>query len=258
MKIYIHTDLEGISGVDSVEMVDRVNPRYRQSTERLMADVNAAVDGAFAAGATFVTVLDSHDYGGNFIISLLDSRADVDLRENKKWWGKLDETYSGTFIVGAHAMAGTQNGFLDHTQSPESWFNYWINGRKMGEMAQWATVSGHFKVPLLMVSGDDAACVEARQFFNPIECAVVKRGLGRNAAELIEPAQAVEKIRSAAYKALSLVGKSKPFKPILPMEVRLQLSRSDYCDDIANQQGVERLDARTVRKVTNSYLDLLF
>jgi D-amino peptidase len=258
MKIYIHTDLEGISGIDSDEMVDRANPRYSYSTGRLMADVNAAIDGAFTAGATHVTVLDSHDYGGNFDISLLDSRADMDLRENKKWWGKLDETYNGTFIVGAHAMAGTLNGFLDHTQSPESWFNYWINGRKMGEMAQWATVSGHFKVPLLMVSGDEAACVEARQFFNPIECAVVKRGLGRNSAELIEPGEAVERIWNAAHKAIALVGKTKPFTPILPMEVKLELSRSDYCDSIANRQGVERLDARTVRKVTNSYLDLLF
>jgi D-amino peptidase len=258
MKIYIHTDLEGISGIDSDEMVNRASPRYKYSTGRLMVDVNAAIDGAFAAGATCVTVLDSHDYGGNFDLSLLDNRADLDLRENKKWWGKLDETYSGTFIVGAHAMAGTLNGFLDHTQSPESWFNYWINGRKMGEMAQWATVSGHFKVPLLMVSGDEAACIEARQFFNPIECASVKRGLGRNAAALVDSGQAVERIWDAAYKAMALVGKGKPFTPILPMEVKLQLSRSDYCDSIASQHGVERLDARTVRKVTGSYLDLLF
>ena len=93
-KIYIHTDLEGISGIDRCEMVsDTAVPNYRYSIERLMADVNAAVDGAFLGGADHVTVLDSHGGGGNFDLSLLDARAENDAKENKKWWGKLDGSY---------------------------------------------------------------------------------------------------------------------------------------------------------------------
>jgi len=125
----------------------------------------------------------------------------------------------------------------------------------MGELALWGMVCGHFKVPMLMVSGDWAACTEAFQFFDPIECAVVKRGLGRNRAELVNPDEAVERIREAARKAISLVGKAKPFTPILPMEIKLEFCRADYCDGAVKAAGVERLDARTIRKIADSYLD---
>src|SRR5579862_7196941 len=167
-RIYIHTDLEGVSGIDTAEMIVTNGPRYRECCELLMGDLNAAVDGAFAGGAENVTVLDSHGGGlKNFILDMLDPRAENDTKANGKWWGKLDDTYDGTFFFGAHAMSGTINGFLDHTQSSETWHNYRVNGRRFGELAQWATVAGHFGVPMLMVCGDEAACVEARAFFNP-------------------------------------------------------------------------------------------
>jgi D-amino peptidase len=256
MKIYIHTDLEGITGVDTAEMIEPEHPRRREAIECLMADANAAVEGALQGGATHVTVLDSHGGGGNFILELLDRRADNDPKANKKWWGKMDTSYAGTFFIGAHAMAGTQNAFLDHTQNSESWYNYWLNGRRMGELAQWAIVSGNFGIPMLMVSGDEAACVEARQFFSPVETAAVKRGIGRNRAELVPLEEARARIREAARRAMSLVGKAAPLIPTKPMEVRLDLCRADYCDRFAGRPGVERLDARSVRKVTSAPLDI--
>ncbi len=123
MKIYIHTDLEGISGIDSIDIMSREHERHRGARENLMLDVNAAVDGAIAGGADHVTVLDSHGGGGNFILDMLDKRAENDTKPNKKWWGILDESYDATFFIGAHAMAGTMNGFLDHTQSSLTWHN---------------------------------------------------------------------------------------------------------------------------------------
>jgi D-amino peptidase len=256
MKIYIMTDLEGISCIDNIDMIKADNTLYKYSIERLMADINAAIQGAFDGGATHVTVIDGHAGGGNFDLSLLDSRAEIDIRKNGKI--RLDDSFSGILCIGYHAMAGTINGFLDHTQSSMSWFNYWVNGRRTGELGQCAIIGAHFGVPVLMVSGDEAACVEARQFFSHVECAVVKHGVGRNNAVVLDSDIALESIRNAACKAMSLVGKVKPYTPILPMEIKLELYRSDYCDKIAEKQGVERIDARTVRKVTNSYLDILF
>jgi D-amino peptidase len=107
-----------------------------------------------------------------------------------------------------------------------------------------------------MVSGDEAACVEARQFFHPLETAVVKRGIGRNRAELVEVSEARARIREAARRAVALIGQARPYTPLKPMEILLELSRADYCDDVARHPGVERLDARTVRKVTSDPLDL--
>jgi len=258
MKIYIHTDLEGVSAIDRMEQIPRQNDDYRASCEKLMGDLNAAVAGAFDGGADHVTVLDSHGGGGNFILDMLDERAENDTRPNKKWWGILDESYDGTLFIGAHAMAGTINGFLDHTQSSTTWFDYSVNGRSFGELGQWATIAGAFDVPMLMVSGDEAACAEARAFFNPVETAPVKQGLGRNKALAYPLDEARERIRSAAERAVSLVGEAKPFKPLCPMDIRLVLYRSDYGDHFAQRPGVERLGARTVRKVVSDRLDILF
>lgn len=255
MKIYIHTDLEGISGINTMEMVSSGDPRHREAVENLMADLNAAVDGAFAGGAEHVTVLDSHGGGGNFILDLLDERAENDIKPNKKWWGILDDSYDATFFIGAHAMAGTMNAFLDHTQSSRSWYNYYVNGRKVGELGQWAMVAGAFGVPMAMVSGDEAACVEARQFFNLVETAIVKRGLGRNRAELVEVGEARSRIREAAQRAISIIKDARPFVPTMPMEIILEFTRADYCDSAA-ARGAERIDARTVRKIANSGLEL--
>lgn len=258
IRVYIHTDLEGVTGIETCESIQTDGPGYQKCRELLMGDLNAAIEGAFEGGADVVTVLDSH--GGsrarNFIPEMLDKRAEQDFKENKKWWGKLDESYCATMFIGAHAMAGTLNAFLDHTQTSVTWYNYSVNGRRFGELAQWATVAGHFGVPLVMMSGDAAACTEAKSFFSPVETAVVKSGIGRNKARLVESEEARRRIREAARKSMALIGKAKPFKPEMPMEIVLEFQRSDYCDAVADRPGVERIDARTIRKVGQTGLDI--
>ncbi|HJN13853.1 MAG TPA: M55 family metallopeptidase [Armatimonadota bacterium] len=258
MRIYIHTDLEGISGIDCVEMMARNNERYLESRQNLMGDLNAAVEGAFAGGADHVTVLDSHGGGGNFVLEMLDPRAENDTKPTGKWWGIMDESYDGSFFIGAHAMAGTMNGFLDHTQCSRSCYSYAVNGRQMGELGQWAMVAGHFGIPMLMVAGDERACVEAHEFFQPVETASVKRGVGRNHADLVELSEARDRIRDAAQRAISLVGEARPFVPVKPMEMILEVTRADYADGADRQADVERIGARTTRRVTSCALDLFF
>lgn len=259
MKIYIHTDLEGVAGLDAEEQRDyEKKDIYRQSCEKLTLDVNAAVAGAFDGGADHVTVLDAHAGDRqNFILDMLDKRAENDVRSYAEWWGKLGQGYDATFFVGAHAMAGTVNGFLDHTMNSTTIYNYCINGRRVGELAIWAIVAGGFGVPMVMVSGDEAACAEARAFLGPMETAPVKQGVGRNKAIAYPVDEARARIREAARKAIGLIGQVKPFKLIAPMEVRLECTRSDYCDGMAALEGVERLDARTLRIVARDHTDIL-
>ena len=259
-KIYIHTDLEGISGIDKGEMVEVGRGNNSDYViGRLMADTNAAVDGAFLGGADHVTVLDSHGGGDNFDLSLLDKRAEFDTKPNKKWWGIIDGSYYGTFFIGAHAMAGTLNGFLDHTQSGTQVYNYYINGRKVGELGQWAMVAAHHNVPLIMMSGDLAATVEASQFFHGVETVAVKTGVARQRAKLLwSNDEVLEQICMAAKRAVEKAERPPIFKPLLPMELKLEFTRGDYCDNSASKPGVERLDARTARKIVNSYQDFWF
>jgi len=261
-KIYIHTDLEGISGIDKGEMVKcGLGNNSEYVVSRLMADTNAAIDGAFLGGADHVTVLDSHGGGQNFDLSLLDKRAEHDTKPNKKWWGIVDGSYFGTFFIGAHAMAGTQSGFLDHTQSSEHIYNYYINGRRVGELGQWAMVCAHYGVPLVMMCGDLAAALEAAQFFPGVETVAVKTGVSRQRAKLLlSDGEAEDAIRQAAKRAVEKNEGERPplFAPLLPMEIKIEFMRADYCDSVASNPAIERLDARSARKIAHSYQDFWF
>ena len=259
MRIHIHTDLEGVSCITSNEKVLLGNESQDEyAVSRLMADINAAVDGAFDGGATYIKVLDRHRGGRNFDLSLFDKRAEADADSTGNWWGELDDSYDGAFYIGAHAMAGTPGSFLCHTCSLE-WHNYIINGRNFGELGMWGLVCGHYDVPIIMMSGDIAACQEAAAFFSPIHTAVVKSAESINHAVALSPEEAYDKIRSAAKESMSLIGRAKPLKVILPMEIKIEYSNgwginpSEYYDKLP---GVERIDGRTLRKMSGSQDDI--
>lgn len=259
MRIYIMTDLEGISGVVDIDYMDRELPFYQSARELLMGDVNAAVAGCFDGGASEVLVRDGHGSGCNFIPGLLDRRASLDRRPGL-WTASLADSFDATMFVGVHAMAGTHNGFLDHTQNSRMWWRYSINGRATGEIGQWATMASHFKVPLVYVCGDEAGCREAEDFVPGVVTTAVKRGVGRNRAVGMHPDLAHAAIRADAARALAR-GKKKFPKLIRwkqPMDIRLTFYRSDMADGrCAGNRKLARLDARTVQKKTDNLLDVL-
>jgi D-amino peptidase len=158
-------------------------------------------------------------------------------------------------------MPGTLNGFLDHCQNSKEWYNYIVNGRKSGETAQGAIFAGAFNVPFVMISGDDAACFEARALLGNIETASVKTGVGRNSARCVPFDEAEARIKKAARDGVLRRGEIRPYKAILPMEIIVEFCRSDMCDIMfARRQNVERIDARSLRKVVmeiKAYRDVM-
>lgn len=239
MHVLIITDLEGISCVDSIDMIPRTNEGYKKACEYLMLDTNAAIDGAFAGGATSVTVIDGHGGGGNFIPEMLDKRA-LPYNADKA------PSFDALLCVGAHAMAGTENAFLDHTQSSATIFEYCINGVPYGEMGQQAFWLGHFGVPLVMASGDVAACREVEALVPGVVTACVKEAVGRNKAICIPQEEALKQIRQAAVDGVRRCKEITPCRLSLPAEVTLTFSRNDYCDAVMHQ-GLER-NGRTIKK----------
>lgn len=248
MKIYIHVDMEGTSGIWRREQVDSSMPQYQQGRELLMGDVNAAVAGCFDGGATEVIVCDTHGGGGNFLIEKLDERA---VYETPCETSPLPSVAgsAGLILLAHHAMAGTLGGFLDHTQSSMAWFEYRVNGQPVGEIGQETIYAGHFDVPLIMVSGDEAACREAESQCPGVVTVAVKKGLSRSRARCLHPVKAQALIREGAAKAAAKAKNLKPWKPSLPITLELTYYRSDYADGHASRPGVERVDARTVRRV---------
>ena len=259
MNVVIMTDLEGISMIDSIDMIFE-DDKYQLARVELMRDVNAAVEGAFDGGASEVYVIDGHGGGVNFIPGALHSKA---LLLSFAEWCRL--TREGKFhaymSIGAHAMPGTKDGFLDHVQSSKSWFSYKVNGTEGGETAQGAIYMGAFGVPFVMVSGDEAACLEARALLGDIATAVVKHGKGRNNAICLPAEEARKAIYDAANLGMKLAlnGDIKPYTLTMPLEIELTFYRSDMCDDHP-KEGWQRLDGRTLKKTVHviyNYKDIL-
>lgn len=254
-NILIITDLEGISGIS---MMEQLTDEYDYCCRRLMADTNAAIAGAIDGGAERVFVEDGHGGGKNFIPGMLDKRAEQVTMQN---YPDMNEICA-IMQVGAHAMSGTLNGFLDHTQSSVAWHNYWVNGRRCGEMAQSAIYAGAYGVPNVMMSGDRTACAEAAEFFGEhCACAEVKVALCRNRAECIPDEEAEKAIYEAAKRGMSEIDSVQPMKVECPFEITLEFNRADYCDNLcAGNKSVVRLDARTVKRTVNkveTFFDVL-
>lgn len=261
INVLIMTDLEGISCVDRIEMMDRNLPDYHEACMRLMLDLNAALEGSFEGGANKVYVYDGHGGGNNFLSDLLHPQA---IWTKGRQWRDLiiSGEIQAYMFVGAHAKAGTINGFLDHTQNSRQWFDYVVNGRSCGEIGQSAIFAGSFNTPFVMVSGDLAACVEAKEFLGDIPTAAVKEGIGRNRARCLPSDEALDLIRKAAKEGVKRHKEIPIYRVFLPLEISLTLYRTDFCDSLFERnKGVERIDARTVRKQVNKvvdYMDILF
>ena len=256
MKIYVFSDMEGVSGIARPEYTDPSSAKYQEGRRLLTADMNACIAGCFDGGAAEVVARDAHWSGDNFLAEEIDPRVAIDHGARGQWWGCLDRTFDACMIVGQHAMAGTIDAFLDHTQSSTTWFEFRINGKLVGEIGQFAAMAGHFGLPVVMVSGDRAATEEARELLGPIEVAAVKYGVGRQSAVCLSPKRAQDLIRDAAARAMKLTRKIRPFRPKRPLELTVRFTRSDYADEVAFKGGNRRLDARTIRRVVKDPLHL--
>lgn len=249
MRVFIMTDLEGISCVTSNLVWDSNTSEYREGCIRLMADTNAAVRAAFDAGADEVYVFDGHGSGKNFIPGALDARARHVTDYDEK--GIFDGC-KAFLLIGNHAKAGTERAFLDHTQSSKNWYNYYINGKTYGELAQEAAYCGAYGVPVVMISGDDAACREAKEMIEGIECAEVKTALGRHSAVALPAEEAERRIYDAALAGIRKAAEIKPFKVSLPAEIKVEYTFTHVCDEVmAHNPRVKRIDGRTVVRIVD-------
>lgn len=226
LKIYINTDLEGISGVFKfAQSREKDTPLNIQACEYFMEDLAAVIDGLLDGGATEIVVLDGH--GSQAVIPhLMHPGATYITGKPRPGAGNLtslDESFDGMIMVGFHAMMGTADGVLNHTQSSRPENRYWYNGRESGELAQNALIAGHFGVPPIMVTGDEATCREAREFFgNNFVTVAVKRGLSREAAELYPFEQTRKALYEGAKKAIASLPNAKPYVIDLPIKAKKQ------------------------------------
>ena len=222
LRIYIVTDLEGASGVyQFAQTREPGHPLGEKAKEYLMGDIAAVVRGLRTAGVTDIVVLDGHGSQA-FVPHLMEAGATyITGKPRPGPLTRLDESFDGLIQVGAHAMMGTPDGVLCHTQSSRSENRYWYNGVESGELAQCAAIAGCYGVPPIMVTGDEAACREARKFFGP-ECVTVavKRGISREAAELYAFDDTRRALYEGAKRAVAAIPRCQPYRLSVPIQAK--------------------------------------
>lgn len=262
MKILIAADMEGITGVVHWNQVDPDRAEYPRFCRLMTGDVNAAIRGAFAGGATSVTVTDGHNTGRNILIEELDPRATLNSGSPSRlsMVQGVDENVDGVMFIGYHGRMGAVNAILDHTWSDERVSGLWINGQAFGEAGLNGAVCGHFNVPVIMVSGDQTLCAEAREFFgSKIETAQVKKAVGRMSAECLPPAVTSKLIEETARRAvINLKSKKapKPLKVTKPINLTVKFEQSEMADKAALMPHATRTVERRVEYVASDMVTI--
>ena len=146
-------------------------------------------------------------------------------------------------LLGYHAMAGTPDGMLCHTQSSRRGDRYWYNGRESGEIAQSALIMGHFSIPVVMVTGDAAACREAREFLgDQIVTVSVKEGISIQFGSLLAPEAAHELIHQGCVEAMKRIRQCAPFALSLPIHGRLEFPDKETADAFVAKRAARVYD----------------
>ncbi len=221
MKLYIHTDIEGVAGM--VHFEDREDDttegyfRRLRLHKLLTGEVNAAIEGALEMGVDEILVNDSHGSGYSILFEELNPAAQIihgPLTRQPFWTPCLDETADVLFCVAQHAMAGT-NGLLAHS----CWC---VNGDlHFGEGGMAMALAGYYDVPAVLITGDNVVTAQCRELVPEMEAVVVKEALSPYNARSWTPARACEMIREGAKRAVARRDEIPPLKIPGPYTVGL-------------------------------------
>jgi len=258
LKVFISADMEGVVGVVNEEQLGPGGFEYGRFREFMTREVLAAIDGARSAGATEVVVADSHGNGLNLLIEMLP----VDVTVVRSWPRPLgmmqgiDETFDAAIFIGYHAGTTNPEGVRAHTFSSATLADVRLNGRSALEAGFNAAIAGHFGVPVIMISGDDAAVEEARAFIGELEGAVVKWNTGFHSARSLTPEASYALIRERVVTAMERLDSFEP--TVLPTPVTLDIRFKNYrpSEVLAFLPVVERTSSHTVRFVGQDILEI--
>jgi D-amino peptidase len=253
VRVHIISDIEGVAGIVKWAQTGGDQTLYHEGRKLYTEEINAAVRGAKAGGATEIVVMDCHGAGGDYTFnSLLPAELDPDCEfvvqnEWTEYTEFLEQGCDAALFVGMHAMAGTPDGVLSHTVSGQAWQNLTFNGTLVGETGINAALCGHWGCPVLLVTGDRAVCREGRELLGDgLTTVEVKVGLGRFSARNIPAVRARELIEAGAKRALEDLKAVQPYDPGRPCEIGLEFTSPDRLVEYRNRKNVEVTGPRTI------------
>jgi D-amino peptidase len=247
MKVFVSTDMEGTAGVVDWEQCVGDGPQAGAGRRLLLGEVNAAIEGAIAGGATEIVVNDSHSTMRNLPPDELAGQASCISGSHKPMYMMqgIDESFGAAAFVSYHGSIGAEAG-LSHTYNPRAVIEARLNGVVTGEAGINALAAAHYGVPVVLVTGDRCACEETAELIPGVRTAVVKEHVSRLAAHSLHPARARALIQEAAREALAGAARAAP--PSLdPGVLELFVRTTDIAEAASWVRGVTRTGPRELR-----------
>lgn len=249
MKIYISADMEGVVGAVTAEQLTPAGFEYQQFREFMTQEVNAAIEAAFEAGATEIVVSDSHGNAQNLLIEKLPKNILLvrGFPRPLMMMQGIDASFDGVIFLGYHSSTTNPQGVRAHTMSSARLADVRLNNISMSEGGFNAAIAGHFDVPVIMVSGDDAVVKEVSTLLGDIEGAIVKWNYGFHSALTMMPEAVYDLIREKVKRAVGRIKDFKPYKLKTPVQLDVRFKNYRPSEVLSYLSIVERTDAHSIR-----------
>ncbi len=261
MNIYIMADLEGISGIYARDQVTPDGKRFAEARKYLTREINLCAKFCREVGAEKIYVRDAH--GGSYTILWDELSPDIDLAVcgitgDVRY--PFIEDCDGVILLGYHAMAGTRGGLLEHTMSSASVQHYILNGITVGEIALDAHILADYNKPVILVTGDTAACAEARRMLPGVCTAEVKKSIACYGTALLSPARSEEVLCKGVYDAMHLLksGAAKTYPTSHPVTLEVEYTERTQLPNPAAKPYMTVIDGRTIRVTAENVEEALF
>ncbi len=249
-RLYISADIEGVAGVVSSEQTIVGGFEYQQAREWMTGEVVSACNAAFDRGIEEIVVSDSHGNGQNLLLDQLPDNVQV----VRSWprplcmmEGIQDGNYDAALLLGYHTGATQLTGVLAHTLSSKGIQSLRINGTPASETVVSAHTAGHFDVPVIMVSGDNAYIKHAREVLGDIETVTTKWVASTTSARTLLPGNARQQISQRVKDALDSIHRFQPLRLTAPITVELTCVNRKAAEILAFLADFERIDACTIQ-----------
>ncbi|WP_025601297.1 M55 family metallopeptidase [Burkholderia sp. WSM2230] len=253
MKVLISADIEGVAGVFHPEQTRAGNGEYEAARRWMTLEANAAIEGAFAGGATHVWVNDSHGSFRNLLPDLLDERAQVVLGKPRTLGMMAGLEYGAAlvFMIGYHAMSQTR-GILAHTINSFAFARVSLNGVEVGEAGLYGALAEEYGTQVALLSGDDVFAEETAPRFPGARFVVTKSATGYASGVSQSPASTRAAIQNAAREVVQqhLAAGRAPHAAraaTKAVECELRVQTSALADLFCQWPTLTRVDAVTLR-----------
>ena len=258
IRVYISADMEGVVGAVTGAQLSPSGFEYQKFREYMTEEVLAAIRGARAAGATEFLVSDSHGNGQNILIDRLPKEVQI----VRSWprplgmMGGLDESFDAAIFIGYHTSTSNPEGVRAHTMSSATLTDVRLNGTSVAEAGFNAAIAGHFGVPIVMVSGDDAIVAETKHYVGAdVEGAIVKWAKSFHSARTLTPEAGYEVIEAAARRAIERVDEFEPMRRISDLQLEISFKNYRQAEILSYLSVVERIDSHSIRYIAKDMVD---